>query len=69
MENDLKDIKGKIDAIYGILLSYRSNSHRENELEKAVKKAIDDLERTKSSFKSKQLMLIKEDLIKALKEK
>ncbi len=59
----------KIDAIYGALLSSGSNMRAQRSLyalEDVVRKAISDLEETKKSFKSKQIMRIKEELKKAL---
>ena len=66
MEMELKDLKRKVDAIYGILSTSGSTAERKMELEKVIRKAIDDLDKTKSSFKSKQIMQIREDLIRAL---
>ena len=55
--------------------AYLSNPERERlrrgetELEQAIRKAIVELEGTRSSFKSKQIMRIKEELARALARK
>jgi len=68
-----QEILEKLNAIYGLLSSPaqlgRQRAGGNPELEIAVRKAIGDLEKTKSSFRSKQIMRIKEELSKALNNK
>ncbi|GEM_PF-2943024 len=79
MQDEIKDMMKKVDAIYTILADSRTAglpSHdvspalgSEAKLKRAIRKAITELEMTKSSFKSKQIMRIKEELARAVEEK
>jgi hypothetical protein len=78
MDGELENLSRKVDAIYDVLVKTGipcplpmsiAQSMREAELEQAVRKAIEDLDRTKSSFKSKRIMLIKEELARAVAKK
>jgi len=69
MDRELEEMKKKVDAIYGMLSAFSSKSDVKMALENAIQKAIDDLEKTKSSFKSRQIEAIKENLERALARK
>jgi len=75
MDRELESLNRKVEEIHTLLfrsspsvksISQSVNAGWKDALEDSVRKAIADLEETKRSFKSKQIMRIKEDLIKAL---
>ena len=76
MDRKIENLSRKVDAIYSHLLSKSMLSEgssavhgRETELEQAIRKAIQELEMTRSSFKSKQIMRIKEELVRVIEKK
>ena len=79
MESKIENLTRKVDAIYNLLSSgglsgafshgISTDHGRTAELEQAVRKAIAELEMTKSSFKSKQIKRIKEGLERAVEKK
>ena len=52
--------------MHAMLGNFVSGSKEKIELERAIRKAIAELDETKSSFRSRRIMQIKEDLEKAL---
>ena len=79
MDREIENLNRKVDAIYNLLLRRGvsvslpmgsiDDHSRETELEQAIRKAIGELEMTKTSFKSKQIMRIKEELARVVEEK
>ena len=79
MDRKIDNLIKRVDAIYGLLsgagasrvsLSGSDATHRrETELEGAIRKAIVELDGTRNSFKSRQIMRIREELSRAVGEK
>ena len=79
MDSEIADLSRKVNAMYGLLqkvnlsnaLASNPNpsSGRETELERAIREAIDDLDKIRNSFKSQQIMTIKEKLQRALEKR
>ena len=74
MDKELEILK-KVEEMHSLLFSsaygslQQTSPRRESELERAIREAIDDLDKTKSSFKSQQIMTIKEKLQRAVERK
>ena len=62
----MKSIKEEVRSMHAMLGNFVSGSKEKIELERAIRKAIAELDETKSSFRSRRIMQIKEDLEKAL---
>ncbi|MFZ2655577.1 MAG: hypothetical protein WAX69_11665 [Victivallales bacterium] len=79
MNREIENLNRKVDSIYNLLLRRGASAslpaepidwhNRETELEKAIRKAIGELEMTKTSFKSKQIMRIKDELARVVERK
>ena len=79
MDTDIEKLSRKVDELHDMLTdavlsgvfsempaAWRS---RKTELEEAIRKSIEEVELTKSSFKSKQIMKIKEELAEVVGKK
>lgn len=69
MDKDLEELKRTVEEIRRLIVSFKNDVRANIELEVAIRKAIADLEETKKSVKSKQIMHIKEELERALENK
>ena len=74
MDKELEILK-KVEEMHSLLFSSAHGStqqtsfRRESELERAIREAIEDLDKTRSSFKSQQIMIIRENLQRAVERK